>query len=179
MWEILFSFFVAIFLHEMAHYAVAKWFGLQPSLLLWELEVRYDHKSTDMQTRLVGLAPIIFAFLSLCFAWAVFDPVPVWAYVFVIGLVLFTSGSDLSIDMARGKAWKYQYLFPGPVRIAIAGVVLVVIITAIERFIFAHPEISKQWLLLLGYVDVSAHLIILIGFGWWILISPVQTRQTH
>ncbi len=93
-----------VILHELCHWIAGKVLAQNVSMSLFGLRVEYDVPTENVaRIRWISLSPLLLAILIVTstFALGIVDNLFIW--LVVIGLVINTSSSDLSIRKALGE----------------------------------------------------------------------------
>ena len=93
-----------VILHELCHLIAGKVLAQNVSMSLFGLRVEYDVPTENVaRIRWISLSPLLLAILIVTFTFAlgIVDNLFIW--LVVIGLVINTSSSDLSIRKALGE----------------------------------------------------------------------------
>jgi hypothetical protein len=93
-----------VILHELCHWIAGKVLAQNVSMSLFGLRVEYDVPTENVaRIRWISLSPLLLAILIVTstFAFGMVDNLFIW--LVVIGLVINTSSSDLSIRKALGE----------------------------------------------------------------------------
>ena len=190
------AFFSGILAHEGSHLLVLHAIGdLKPQFNPWKLQVISKPPKTDLQKRLVGLAPVILFIIVGCFeimyqvtsespffgkviATPVFLPVFVTQHfrfvtlLFMLGLIIGLSSSDISLKVQEsGGSWKLWQNAPVGLKIAIGGGILALINVYIKQIPASLLEQGKDVLflqVLTGLFEVCVIAVLLIAIGFHI-----------
>ena len=191
-------FFSGILAHEGSHLLLCHALKLDPKLDLLNLKVLCKQPKTDLQKRLIGLAPVVFFVIVGCFEIMYlvnlqsefFGKVissPVWLPVFIaqyfrfstvlfmVGLIIGLSASDVSLRVANGGgSWEFWKNAPQSLKIALGGGVLAVITIYLKNIpsgILLHGKDALFLQVLAGVFEVCAIGVLLIAIGTAILHS--------
>ena len=110
-----------VILHELCHWIAGKLLAENVSMSLFGLRVEYDVPTENVaRIRWISLSPLLLAILIVTsiFAFGIVDNLYMW--LVVIGMVINTSSSDLSIKKALGETIFTDNLSRG-VKIAATG----------------------------------------------------------
>jgi uncharacterized membrane protein HdeD (DUF308 family) len=92
----------AVVLHELLHWFVAKLLGYNPTVDIFGLSVDYWVPEDKLHhIRLISVAPLVVAFVIGVLVFTFSELTLMWVML-LIGLVINTSGSDISISRALG-----------------------------------------------------------------------------
>ena len=158
-----------IFAHEGAHALFAYHFKLNPEVDLWGLKVLYDQTDNDRHIRLIGLAPLLLGgFVALTEAVYIIttnSPIRTTTILFLVGLLIGTSASDLSVSITKQGEWKAWKRIPAYQRVLAGGLILC-ILPNIFPLLF---ESTRALFVLIGALEAAGLGVILVGVGMWVL----------
>jgi len=162
-------FMLGIFSHEGAHAMVAYHFKLNPEVDLWGLKVLYDQTDNDRHIRLIGLAPLLLGgFVALTEAMYIIitnGPIRTTTILFLIGLLIGTSASDLSVQITKQGEWKAWKKIPVYFRVVGAGILLHFGAGGLPMVFQSNAALF----VLATALETAGIFVILVGFGMWVL----------
>ena len=191
-------FFSGILAHEGSHLLVCHALKLDPKVDIFKLKVLCKQPKTDLQKRLVGLAPVILFVIVGCFEIMYQVNLqseflgkvivsPVWLPVFIaqhfrfstvlfmLGVIIGLSASDVSLRVANGGgSWELWKNAPQSLKIALGGGVLAAVTIYLKNIpsgILLHGKDALFLQVLAGVFEACAIAVLLIAVGLAILHS--------
>ena len=186
------AFFSGILAHEGAHLIICHALKLDPKLDILSLNVICKKPKTNSHMRLIGLAPLflfLLVFLSqlLTLAYSksiffnevisypLFLPVSILNHfhfatlLFLIGLIIGLSASDISLKVQKSELGKWQAWTeaPQPLKLGVGGILLLLITIYLQKIPLEllTPK-DTQFILLMGsLLQVSYIGIFMIAGG--------------
>lgn len=161
-----------VILHELCHWIAGKLLAENVSMSLFGLRVEYDVPTENVaRIRWISLSPLLLAILIVTsiFAFGIVDNLYIW--LVVIGMVINTSSSDLSIKKALGETIFTDNL-PRGVKIAATGFFIGVVGWALG---YIPTTTSRQQIFLYHLDSVSETvtvILIFIGVAFYVLDDP-------
>lgn len=152
----------AVVLHELIHYLMAKVLGYNPTLDVFGLSVDYWVPEDKLNhIRIISVAPIVaaliigvlvFTFTTLTLTWA----------LLLLGLVINTSGSDISISRALGHDNWWTNTDAG-IKILCGGLVLWGS-SAFVNMLFRNATVYGEQLFYFFLADILSISAVAVGF---------------
>lgn len=142
----------AVVLHELIHWFVARLLGYNANMDLFGLSVDYwvpDDKLNHI--RLISLAPLVVAFVIGMLVFTFSTLTLTWALL-LIGLVINTSGSDISIGRALGHGNWWTNTDSG-MKVVCGGAVLYVA-SKITNYMYMQTNVYGEQLFYFYLTDV-------------------------
>ncbi len=162
--------FAGIYTHELSHYVTAKSLKLSPKISFLFLRPSSSSSATDTETRLVGIAPFIVAIISAAVLVGFYQPVPLAGWAFLLGLLIFTSASDLSVTVARSGRWEVWEKIPVGFRVFGGGLLTYWGASGLVYLYWAGLEVSRLFLVeLSSLAEMAGVLVMVAGMGWAVL----------
>lgn len=162
-------FMAGIFSHEGAHALFASFYKLNPEIDLWGLKVLYDQTDNDRAIRLIGLAPLLLgAFVSLTEVIYIImsgGSIRMFTVLFLIGLLIGTSASDLSVQITKNGEWKAWKSIPAYYRVFAGGLVLYFIPAVLPKLF----ESTMALFILISALETASVVVMFLGGVMWIL----------
>jgi uncharacterized membrane protein HdeD (DUF308 family) len=159
-----------VMLHELLHWVVARLLGYNPNIDLFGLSVDYWVPEDKLQhIRLISVAPLVVAFAIGVLVFTFSTLTLMWVLL-LVGLVINTSGSDISISRALGHDDWWTNTDSG-IRI-VCGSAILIIASKIMEYMYAQTNVYGEQLFYFYIADVlsiSGILCALIGvclFFW-------------
>jgi len=154
----------AVVLHELIHWFVAKLLGYNPTVDIFGLSVDYwvpDDKLHHI--RLISVAPLAVAFVIGVLVFTFSTLTLMWALL-LIGLVINTSGSDLSIARALGHGNWWTNTDSGMK--VVCGAAVVHVASRITNYMYINTNVYGEQLFYFYLTDaLSMSAILIAGCG--------------
>lgn len=167
-----------VFLHELCHWISGKLLAENVSMSLFGLRVEYDVPTENVaRIRWISLSPLLLAILIVTstFALGIVDNLLIW--LVVIGLVINTSSSDLSIKKALGETIFTDDIHRS-LKVAATGLLLWILSSNMDQI----PTSGYPQKLFLFYVEgifqIAAIVLILIGFAFYLFDDLIQLKSS-
>jgi len=169
-----------VMLHELLHWVVARLLGYNPNIDLFGLSVDYWVPEDKLQhIRLISVAPLVVAFAIGVLVFTFSTLTLMWAML-LIGLVINTSGSDISISRALGHDDWWTTTDSG-IKVLCGGAILMVA-SRITHYLYARTNVYGEQLFYFHITDalyISSILVALIGMGLYFLNNkPTSSEST-
>ena len=169
-----------VLLHELCHWIAGKLLAENVSMSLFGLRVEYDVPTENVaRIRWISLSPLLLAILIVTstFALGIVDNLFIW--LVVIGLVINTSSSDLSIRKALGETIFIDDLHRS-FKIAATGFLLWMLSSGISQMAAQTSTYSQKLFLfyLSGVAQLTAVLLILIGVIFYLFDDMAQLKNS-
>lgn len=151
----------AVVLHELIHWLVAKLLGYNPTLNIFGLSVDYwvpDDKLHHI--RLISVAPLVVAFAIGVLVFTFSTLTLMWGLL-LIGLVINTSGSDLSISRALGHDNWWTNTDSGMK--VVCGAAVVWVASAFVNMLYRNTNVYGEQLFYYYVADALSMSALLIG----------------
>ena len=162
-------FMMGIFSHEGAHAMFAHFYKLNPEVDLWHLKVLYDQTDNNRAIRLIGLAPLLLggfvALTEAVYIVATNSRIRMSTILFLTGLLIGTSASDLSVQITKQGEWKAWKKIPGYFRVMAGGVILWLVAGGLPMIFYNNNALF----VVTSSLDPAAIGVVIIGFGMWVL----------
>ena len=167
-----------VLLHELCHWIAGTLLAENVSISLFGLRVEYDVPTENVaRIRWISLSPLLLAILIVTstFAFGMVDNLFIW--LVVIGLVINTSSSDLSIKKALGETIFTDDIHRS-LKIAATGLLLWMLSSGISQ-IQTSTYGQKLFLFYLsGVAELTAVLLILIGVIFYLFDDMAQLKSS-
>ena len=167
-----------VLLHELCHWIAGKLLAENVSMSLFGLRVEYDVPTENVaRIRWISLSPLLLAILIVTstFAFGMVDNLFIW--LVIIGLVINTSSSDLSIKKALGETIFTDDIHRS-LKIAATGLLLWILSNGISQI----PTSGYPQKLFLFYVEgifqIAAVILILIGGAFYLFDDLNQIKSS-
>ena len=161
-----------VILHELCHWIAGKLLAENVSMSLFGLRVEYDVPTENVaRIRWISLSPLLLAILIVTsiFAFGMVDNLYIW--LVVIGMVINTSSSDLSIKKALGETIFTDNL-PRGVKIAATGFFFGVVGWGLSHI----PTTTQRQQIFLYHLEsvseTATVILIFIGVAFYVLDDP-------
>ena len=157
------AYMAGVMLHEVCHWVSGKILAENVSMSLFGLRVEYDVPIENVaRIRWISLSPLLLAILIVMstFVLGMVDNLFIW--LVVIGMVINTSSSDLSIKKALGEVIWIDNLSKG-LKIAATGLLIWLVgfgMSSIENVTFGQQLFVNY---ISGVAETAATILIFIG----------------
>ena len=158
------AYISAVVLHELLHYATSRLLGYNPTMSIFGLSVSYMVPEDKLHhVRIIAVAPLVEAFVVAVALFA-FSTITLTWIMFLLGLVINTSGSDISVSRALGNENWWTKLDSG-MRV-LCGAAVLYIAAKITEYMYTQTNVYGEQLFYFYLADallMSAILVAVIG----------------
>lgn len=170
-------------MHELVHFFVGSVLGTRKmSVDFWALEVRYE-SNDDLKTRIVSLSPLVLG-VVLFVAYMLTSEAPnLHVILFLVGLVLLTSYSDLSLRAAKSMPTKWTSI-DSSIKIMVGGVMLFAASRVLDIITMRNLPLLQMNRTLVAFFTILSDVAFISGVGvvliagvFWVVASTGKTGR--